>query len=186
MSVHERGRPKTSSRGELEDAATQLFLEQGYHHTTVDEVARRAGISRASFFNYFPEKSDVLWVDVDRGLEDLATRIAARQPLGAALRSSARTQPSDRIPLIASQSDAMGLQNVIRSSGGYRVVLLHGILQEAQVDPEDCWLIVAALVQSVVVWAQAAAPRPELSECVEKELVRLRGVLGEQTVSVLF
>ena len=50
-----------SSVAALEDAATELFLEQGYQNISIDEIARRAGISRATFFNYCTTKSDVLW-----------------------------------------------------------------------------------------------------------------------------
>lgn len=42
------------------DAARQIFLTRGYDGTTIDEIARAAGISRASFYTYFPSKRDVL------------------------------------------------------------------------------------------------------------------------------
>jgi AcrR family transcriptional regulator len=42
------------------DAATDLFTEKGYHETTVDEIADRAGISRRSFFRYYASKSDLM------------------------------------------------------------------------------------------------------------------------------
>jgi AcrR family transcriptional regulator len=80
MASDTRGRPKSSSRGALEDAATELFLESGYHATTVDDIAARAGVSRATFFNYFPAKSSVLWVKVDDALD------ALEQALGTGLR----------------------------------------------------------------------------------------------------
>jgi AcrR family transcriptional regulator len=41
------------------DAARQTFLTRGYAGT-IDEIARAAGISRASFYTYFPSKRDVL------------------------------------------------------------------------------------------------------------------------------
>jgi AcrR family transcriptional regulator len=42
------------------EAAKEIFLSHGYAGTTVDEIARVAGISRASFYTYFPSKRDVL------------------------------------------------------------------------------------------------------------------------------
>lgn len=42
------------------DATKEIFLSHGYAGTTVDEIARVAGISRASFYTYFPSKRDVL------------------------------------------------------------------------------------------------------------------------------
>lgn len=42
-------------------AATRaIFLSRGYGGTTIDEIATEAGISRASFYTYFPTKRDVL------------------------------------------------------------------------------------------------------------------------------
>jgi TetR/AcrR family transcriptional regulator len=42
------------------DAARQIFLVKGYAGTTIDEIARVAGLSRGSFYTYFPSKRDVL------------------------------------------------------------------------------------------------------------------------------
>lgn len=42
------------------DATRTVFLTKGYAGTTIDEIAKQAGISRASFYTYFPTKRDVL------------------------------------------------------------------------------------------------------------------------------
>lgn len=71
MTDHEpkrAGRPRGSSRAMLEEASAELFLEQTYAGTTILQITRRAGVGRATFFNYFTAKSDLLWVDVDAGL----------------------------------------------------------------------------------------------------------------------
>jgi AcrR family transcriptional regulator len=41
-------------------ATKEIFLTRGYAGTTVDEIARVANVSRASFYTYFPTKRDVL------------------------------------------------------------------------------------------------------------------------------
>src|SRR5579862_1723911 len=38
----------------------QLFIEQGYESTTLDQVAEAAGISRRTFFYYFRSKEEIL------------------------------------------------------------------------------------------------------------------------------
>ena len=69
MSTESRaGRPKASSRETIAEAACELFLEQGYEQTSIVDIARRAGVSRSSFFNYFSSKSDVLWAGLDERL----------------------------------------------------------------------------------------------------------------------
>jgi len=40
-------------------AAKDLFLEQGYLGTRIEQITDRAGISKASFYTYFPSKRDV-------------------------------------------------------------------------------------------------------------------------------
>jgi AcrR family transcriptional regulator len=42
------------------DATRDVFLTRGYSGTTVDEIARIADVSRASFYTYFPSKREVL------------------------------------------------------------------------------------------------------------------------------
>ena len=42
------------------DATRDLLLARGYAGTTVDEITKSAGVSRASFYTYFPSKRDVL------------------------------------------------------------------------------------------------------------------------------
>jgi AcrR family transcriptional regulator len=45
---------------EVSRIALDLFSAQGFDKTTVDEIAKASGISRASFFRYFATKEDVV------------------------------------------------------------------------------------------------------------------------------
>jgi len=42
------------------EATREVFLTHGYSGTTIDEIARVASVSRASFYTYFPSKREVL------------------------------------------------------------------------------------------------------------------------------
>lgn len=54
-----RERRKEARPGELLAAALDLFVEKGYAATRVEEVARRAGVSKGTLFLYFPSKEDL-------------------------------------------------------------------------------------------------------------------------------
>ncbi len=73
--VRRVGRPPSVSRETLEEAACELFFEQGYAATSVADITQRAGVSRATFFNYIPTKSDLLWTSVDDALDTLADEL---------------------------------------------------------------------------------------------------------------
>ena len=47
---------KATTKAALVDAGTQLILEQGYHHTGIQEVLQAAGVPKGSFYYYFPSK----------------------------------------------------------------------------------------------------------------------------------
>ena len=51
---------KAATRKALIDAAARLFAERGVEGTTMDDIARAAGTSRTSVFNYFGYKEMIL------------------------------------------------------------------------------------------------------------------------------
>ena len=50
---------KQSSRQSLLDAATYLFTKHSYATTTVDDIVKRAQVSRATFYRHFYDKSAI-------------------------------------------------------------------------------------------------------------------------------
>ncbi len=53
-----KGLPREKKERVL-NAATDLFAERGFHRTEMDEIARRAGISKGSLYNYFKSKDEL-------------------------------------------------------------------------------------------------------------------------------
>jgi len=58
-----RERQKQHTRAEIVRVAFELFGELGYEEVPVEMIALKAGVSRATFFNYFPQK-DLLLRDI--------------------------------------------------------------------------------------------------------------------------
>jgi AcrR family transcriptional regulator len=51
---------KRITRQNVLNAATDLFAEQGYEATTINQITERAGIAKGTFFNYFANKEDLI------------------------------------------------------------------------------------------------------------------------------
>jgi AcrR family transcriptional regulator len=51
---------KQLTRDVIVERALELFTEKGYAATTIDEVAAAAGTTRATFYAYYPSRSDLM------------------------------------------------------------------------------------------------------------------------------
>jgi AcrR family transcriptional regulator len=58
-----RERKKAKTRAAIRRHALRLFREQGYHDTTIEQIAEAAEVSPSTFFRYFPTKEDVVLQD---------------------------------------------------------------------------------------------------------------------------
>jgi len=65
-----------SVKQRLTAAAYELFDERGYEHSTVDDIAERAGVGRTTFFRAFPSKDDVILPDHRAVLDAVKARLA--------------------------------------------------------------------------------------------------------------
>lgn len=65
------------TRRRLKDAATEEFAAHGLHGTTVDRIAKRAGVNKERLYNYFGGKERLFAVV----LSDELTKVAAAIPL---------------------------------------------------------------------------------------------------------
>jgi AcrR family transcriptional regulator len=75
-----RERKKQRTREQIIEAAMALFAERGYHATTIADIAEAAEVSPRTFFSYFPSKEAVVFHNVDRDLDTLATALSDRLP----------------------------------------------------------------------------------------------------------
>jgi AcrR family transcriptional regulator len=65
-------------RAEVAVVALELFAEKGFDGATVDDIARAAGMSRTSFFRYFPTKEDVVLGYLDELGQSVARALVDR------------------------------------------------------------------------------------------------------------
>ena len=75
-----RERKKQRTREQIIEAAMGLFAERGYHATTIADIAEAADVAPRTFFSYFPSKEAVVFHNVDRDLDGLASALRNRLP----------------------------------------------------------------------------------------------------------
>ena len=69
MPFESRRRARDEKREAVLRTAVQLFLEQGYHGTTLNHVAERLNITKPALYNYFRGKDEILYECWAIGLE---------------------------------------------------------------------------------------------------------------------
>ena len=65
-------------RGQIVRAAVKLFSEEGYYTTTIQQIAREAGVSTGLIYQYFKDKDDVLFLSLKLVLETYEHEIPPR------------------------------------------------------------------------------------------------------------
>lgn len=87
------------SRALILDAADAAFREIGFENTTMDEIARRAGLTRKTVYNLFSAK------------EEIALRLIAQV--------EAQSDPAYRARIAANEDAFAQLENVLNDSAGW-------------------------------------------------------------------
>ena len=67
-----------SQRNGVVAAALELFAEQGFEATSVEQIAKAAGVSRSTFFRQFGGKEDVVFTDHEALLNELRIFLSER------------------------------------------------------------------------------------------------------------
>lgn len=72
--------PQAAARAAVVAAALELFAENGFDQTSVEQIAQAAGVSRSTFFRQFGGKDDVVFTDHELLLERLREFLAQPHP----------------------------------------------------------------------------------------------------------
>ncbi len=98
MTESGRERGASESRERILDSAAQVFATYGFRHTTFEEIATRAGVSRTLLYRHFDGKTDLLRAVRERALNAWADSVShaardcvsARGTLEATIRETLR------------------------------------------------------------------------------------------------
>jgi AcrR family transcriptional regulator len=163
LSDEERDR----QRRKIFQAASRLFIRQGFHETSMRQVARAAGMGKATLYDYFANKEEILLFFVER-LMDVA-HVAASQigaqdlPCPEKLRRIIHSlweylqENREMAILISKEASRLGLQATRRLAARrlkYRSILETVIRQgveEGSLHPIDARLAALALHSMITV-----------------------------------
>jgi len=115
--VGRRERKKALTRERLITVARELFAEQGFPETTVQQITEAADVSERTFFRYFESKDDLLLLDLvaffDRVELELRARPMEEEPLIALYRSvlaSVRSRSDESLEIPMVRPHGLGLE----------------------------------------------------------------------------
>lgn len=163
------GRRPSTTRGQISDLAIELFTENGFDSTSVDDIAEAAGIARRTFFRYFPSKNAVPWGDFDEQLAALRT-LMAELPTNISLAEGIRsallqfnTFPEDekpvhrqRMELILRNSALQGYSTLMYE--GWREVIAEYVAARTDSSPTDHfprtvgWMVLGVAMSAYEQW----------------------------------
>ncbi|MGH3818112.1 MAG: TetR/AcrR family transcriptional regulator, partial [Pseudonocardiaceae bacterium] len=63
--------PRDERRAQLLAAATDVFVNNGYHATVMDDIAERAGVSKPVLYQHFPSKLELYLALLERHTDEL-------------------------------------------------------------------------------------------------------------------
>jgi AcrR family transcriptional regulator len=114
--MQRKSREQIDTRGELIDAAEQLFVQVGYDSTSVQSIIDAAGLSKGTFYHYFDSKQALLDAVIERMSRQHLQQIQPeldRQPLSAL----------DRLNLFFTLSQQWHFDNLARIKAASQVLL---------------------------------------------------------------
>jgi AcrR family transcriptional regulator len=94
-----REQKKQETKKRITEKGIALFLQRGIDHTTLDEIAEAAGISRRTFFYYFASKDEIL--------------LSLQSGIGEMLADAVRKAPATSTPIDAVRDAVVSVCNSI-------------------------------------------------------------------------
>jgi AcrR family transcriptional regulator len=172
-------------------AGRTVLVERGYDAFSTNRVATTAGISPGSLYQYFPDKTAILDVVVDRYWEEVADSVAASlsERLGGvgsamvretsdALISALEEDPAllrviaEELPLARNRTRRAALEKRVREL--LAAYLLVRPASNSRPDPAvAAWVIVLAVENLAMRWVLDRPPIPR--EAVIEEMTALVG-----------
>jgi AcrR family transcriptional regulator len=113
--------PRDQRRGQLLVAASEIFVDRGYHAAGMDEIADRAGVSKPVLYQHFSSKLELYLAVLARHVENLVSGV----------RQALRTTTDNRQRLRAAVQAFFDF--IEHDSQGYRLIFENDYVTEPRV-----------------------------------------------------
>lgn len=155
-------------RGQILDAAMQCFIQLGIARTSVQDVARMAGVSRGTVYRYFDDRQLLIDAAVEHGAQQyyadaaalMATKDTLAEQAGAIAEVVARTllEHRTRNRLMSDDAELMrhiiaGSDATVRRTAAFLLPYVEAAQERgevgADVDPEEASEWLARMINSL-------------------------------------
>jgi AcrR family transcriptional regulator len=75
-----RERKKDRTRATITRVALELFARDGFHATTINDIAEAADVAPRTVSTYFPSKEGIVFEEYEAAIDRFAERLAGRRP----------------------------------------------------------------------------------------------------------
>jgi AcrR family transcriptional regulator len=113
--------PRDERRGQLLGAASEIFVDRGYHAAGMDEIAERAGVSKPVLYQHFSSKLELYLAVLAQHVDNLVSGV----------RQALRTTTDNRQRLRAAVQAFFDF--IEHDSQGYRLIFENDYVTEPQV-----------------------------------------------------
>lgn len=157
--------PRVQRREQIVRAAAAVFLSGGYATTSMEDVARAAGVTRLIVYRIFESKEALYLAVLSAVLDDIAVSFEVgdtpkafehRESIAATLLGIARRQP-DGFRLLwrqtSNQAEFAGLYALFKSAAtDYAIALLSPALPDPTINRWAAATLVSHLYESICLW----------------------------------
>ena len=116
--------PRDERRGQLLIAASEVFVDRGFHAAGMDEIADRAGVSKPVLYQHFSSKLELYLAVLNRHVDNLVSGV----------RQALRTTTDNRQRLRAAVQAFFDF--IEHDSQGYRLIFENDYVTEPQVSEQ--------------------------------------------------
>jgi len=178
------------------DKAHELFIEQGYHATSIQDILNRSGISKGSFYNYFSSKGELfkavfnliqenVQLERDKLLigEDIRDMNIFKAQISMMMEINKRNKIAQLIDDVLVSNDL----DLIKFIKQFRFFFLHWVYErfidifprDKEIYLVDCTVIFAGIMQNMLFTSSALKTTITMEKLVDYSMDRIITILDD-------